>query len=301
MNDKVRIAGAIGVGVVIIALAFQASTRNAVNQASVVLAAPPRDSIETTDTNGNGTPDWQEHLAENVFKTISTPTASGTTFTATSEPYTPPTTLTGKFSEAFLQDYLQGKMEGADFSDPTKFIDTAVKAIEDNAQSVVHTYQEVVTVPTTQESAHAYGTKILEIVNNYSPTQTTDNEMVIFMRALNANDPSLLAPLEERANGYANVISDTLTVPVPDAFVTQHLTLLNAYEGVYSDIRAAQKAFDDPLLALARTRDYDTHAQALLTAYILIAKALIGQGVIYESNELGVFYRSIENMSPTPN
>jgi hypothetical protein len=301
MNDKVRIAGAVGVGVIIIALAFQASARNAANQGAVVLAAPVRESITTTDTNGNGTPDWQEHLEENVFKTIGTPTASGTLSVSASSTYTPPTTLTGKFSEAFLQDYLRGKMKGTDFSDPSTFIDTAVGAIEKNAQSIEHTAQEVVTVPTTQDSARAYGTRILEIADAHSPKQATENEMVIFAQALEANDPKQLEALAPIAEGYAGIISDTLTVPVPDAFVTQHLALLNAYEAVYSDIRAAQAGFEDPLLALARTRDYDVHAQALLTAYILIAKALTGQGVTYTSNELGSFYQAIENMSPTPN
>lgn len=296
MSNKVRIVGAIGIGVIIVALAFQASARTTPSQAAgaVVLAAPARTTIATTDSNNNGTPDWQES-----FETITPPT-SGTSI-ASSTPYTPPTTLTGKFSEAFLQDYLQGKMQGTDYAkDPSKFVNTAVAAIEKNAQSVTHTAQEVVTIPTTEDSARAYGTKILEIVNAHSPAQGTENEMVIFSNALKANDPAQLAPLEDIANNYAAVISDTLTVPVPDLFVTQHLALLNAYERIYADVRAAQKAFDDPLLALARTRDYDVHAQSLLTAYILIAKALAGQGVVYGSDELGSFYNSIETMSPTP-
>jgi len=298
MNDKVRIAGAIGVGVVIIALAFQASTRNAVNQASVVLAAPPRDSIETTDLNGNGTPDWEEHLAENVFKTITLPTSSTTSGEVAV--YRDPTTLTGKFSVAFLEDYLQGKVDGADFSDPSGFIDTAVQAIEGNAASTKHSTAEVFAIPTTQESAHAYGNTLQEIVKRHSPSTATQNEMVILQNALTTKDPEVLKALVPIADGYQRIIADTLTVPVPDAFISQHLAILNAYEEVYTDIRAAQAAFTDPLYTLARVRDYDVHAQGLLSAYILLAKGFVERGVIYTSDEPGAFYRAIENMSPTP-
>lgn len=298
MNDKVRIAGAIGVGVVIIALAFQASTRNAVNQASVVLAAPPREPIETVDQNGNGTPDWEEQLTENAFKTITLPTSSTTSGEAGA--YTDPTTLTGKFSVAFLQDYLQGKVNGADFSDPSGFINTAVQAIEGNTMSTKHSTGEVFPIPTTKESAHTYGNALQEIVKRHSPSTPTQNEMVILQNALGTKDPAALEALVPIAEGYARIIADTVTVPVPDIFVSQHLAILNAYEEVYADIRAAQVAFTDPLYTLARVRDYDIHAQGLLSAYILLAKELAKQGVIYTSDEPGAFYRAIENMSPTP-
>ena len=62
-------------------------------------------------------PDWQESLESNAFKTITTPTSTVTE--GDDATYTPPTTLTGKFSEAFFKDYFTGKIKGKDFSDPT--------------------------------------------------------------------------------------------------------------------------------------------------------------------------------------
>jgi hypothetical protein len=292
MSNKVRIAGAVGLGVIIIAVAFGMSDRGIANQGALVIAAPARSPIEVADVDQNGTPDWEQHLAENVFATVAVPSSSST---AQAEPYTPPTTLTGKFSEAFIQDYLQGKMNGVDFSDPTAFTNTAVAAIERNTQSVRHTTADIAAiVPTTQESARAYGNTLQEIAIKHS--LPGENEMIILKRALDQKDPEILEALTPIERGYARIIRDTLLVPVPDALVIQHIAILDAYEGILADILAAEKAFDDPLLTLARTRDYDVHASALLYAYASLAQTLVKMGVVYSSNEPGAFYRSFESV-----
>jgi|GEM_PF-1098395 len=293
MNDKVRIAGAVGVGVIIIALAFQLSLRNAESQGAAVITAPPREVIVDHDVDSNGTPDWEDHLAQNVFKTITLPSSSSTV-SANTTGYVPPTTLTGKFSEAFLQDYLQGKMDGKDFSDPTAFIDTAVSAIEQNAQSIRHTTADVTSVPTTQESLRTYGNALQEIANRYAPSTPPENEMAILERALTTNDPQALQGLTPIAEGYQHIITDTLHMSVPNTLVGVHLAILNGYEDVYTDIQASQQAFTDPLYTLARTRNYETHVKSLLTAYVTLAHTLADQGIVYTSDEPGAFYNDLK-------
>ena len=294
MSQKVRIGGAVALGTLIILASFHVSKQTTADQRAFVIAAAPREVIETTDLNSDGTPDWEEHLAERVFKSIELPVSAGT---AVDDPsYTPPTTLTGKFSEAFLQDYLQGKMDGQDFSNPGAFVDTAIKAIERNAESKRYSIRDVYPVPTTPESAHSYGNALQAITSQHSNAQVTENEMVILKRALEAQDPELLKPLNTIGNSYEGIIADTLSMPVPDAFIVEHIAILNAYEGVYADIRAGELAFTDPLYTLARVRDYETHAAALLNAYIALAKALARDGVIYTSNEPGAFYRLLETL-----
>jgi hypothetical protein len=294
VSQKVRIGGAVALGTLIILASFHVSKQTTADQRAFVIAAAPREVIETTDLNSDGTPDWEEHLAERVFKSIELPVSAGI---ASDDPsYTPPTTLTGKFSEAFLQDYLQGKMDGQDFSDPTAFVDTAIQAIERNAESKRYSISEIYTIPTTPESAHAYGNTLQAIVSQHSSAEVTENEMVILQRALEVQDPELLQPLKSIADGYERIIADTVSMPVPDAFIVEHIAILNAYEAVYTDIRAAELAFTDPLYTLARVRDYETHAKALLNAYITLAKALTREGVVYTSSEPGAFYRLLETL-----
>lgn len=294
MSEKVRIGGAVALGTLIILASFHVSKQTTTDQQAFVIAAAPREPIKTTDINNDGTPDWEEHLADRVFKSIELPVSADIATEDSS--YTPPTTLTGKFSEAFLQDYLQGKMDGQDFSDPTAFVDTAIKAIERNAASKRHNISEIYPIPTTPESAHTYGNTLQAITSQHSDPQVTENEMIILKRALEAQDSELLKPLNIIGNSYESIIADTLSMPVPDAFIVEHLAILNAYEDVYTDIRAGELAFIDPLYTLARVRDYETHATALLNAYIALAKALAREGVVYTSNEPGAFYRLLETL-----
>jgi hypothetical protein len=262
----------------------------ALSQEAAIINASPRESIAATDINGNGTPDWEEYLAENIFKTIEVPPV----LSATSTGYTPPTTLTGRFSEAFLQDYLQGKMGGKDFSDPSAFLNDAIAAIENNAKSKRHNATDVLTIPTTKETAHTYGNTLQEIIAVHSTK--SENELVILGRALEAKNPELLEPLTIIAEGYANIIADTALTPVPDRFIAEHVALLNAYEAILADIRAAQAAFTDPLLTLARVRDYELHVQDLFAALKGVGRALDREGVIYTSDEPGAFYRILETL-----
>ena len=294
MSEKVRIGGAIALGTLIILASFHISKQTTADQQAFVIAATPREPIETNDFDNDGTPDREEHLADRVFKSIELPVSADIATEDSS--YTPPTTLTGKFSEAFLQDYLQGKMDGQDFSDPTAFVDTAIKAIERNAESKRYSISEIFPIPTTPESAHSYGNTLQAITSQHSNPQVTENEMVILQRALEAQDPELLKPLNTIGNSYAGIIADTLSMPVPDAFIVEHIAILNAYEEIYTDIRAGELAFIDPLYTLARVRDYETHATTLLNAFIALAKALAREGVIYTSNEPGAFYRLLETL-----
>lgn len=294
MSEKVRIGGAVALGILIILASFHVSKKTSADQQAFVIAATPREPIETSDLNSDGTPDWEEHLAERVFRSIELPVSAEST--ADQSSYTPPTTLTGKFSEAFLQDYLQGKMDGQDFSDPAAFVDTAIKAIERNVASKRYTISDIYPVAATPEAAHAYGNALQAIASQHSNPQVTENEMVILKRALEAQDPELLQPLNTIGNSYERIIADTIRMPVPDKFIVEHIAILNAYEEVYADIRAGELAFTDPLYTLARVRDYETHATALLNAYIALAKALAREGVIYTSNEPGAFYRLLETL-----
>lgn len=285
MKGPFAIGGAVILGGLIILCSLVVKNSADAEQAgSVVVArAPVRTPIEARDLNKNGIEDWQESLEARIYKAIDTPT---TTFDINlDEPYTPPETFTGKFSEAFFKDYMKGKMNGQDFTDPTAMVGTAVKAIELNTQSKRHSRLELNIVPTTPESIRAYGNRVAEIMKTHSIDNEPESH--ILQNALEANNPSMLRELEPIRNVYVETIVDTLAMDVPDVFADMHVNLLNANEAIELDISAMQVSFTDPLYSLARVKSYKTDAQALFESLSAIREKTVAEGISYGNNEPG--------------
>ncbi len=289
MKNTYRIGGALAIGIVVILGAFYMKNGLRADEANgiVVVANPPeRDYIESQDSNGDGIPNWQEGLEAKAFTTITTP--SSTISLGEDTKYTPPTTLTGKFSEAFFQDYLDGKIKGQDFSDPTAFVNTAVAAIEENVQSKKHSSSELVVVPNSFDAIRNYGNEVGNILKIHS--RNNENEAVILQKALSANDPTILDALVPIRTAYESALSDLLQMNVPLALAQAHINLVNAFEAILTDIMAMQVAFTDPLYALARAKGYLDDSQQLFNAFQGITGILIQNDIIYRNDETGFFF-----------
>jgi hypothetical protein len=252
----------------------------------VVAQVPSRSYIETRDSDGNGVKDWEENLQARIFETVSVPTSTPTG--EIEEPYTEPATLTGRFSEAFMQDYLQGKMEGVDYSDPSAFVANAVAAIEQNVRSKTHTRLELSLMESSPEALRAYGNDIGDIVKRNSINN--ENEAFILQKALSSNNPDLLKDLEPIKRVYAQIIQETLAMEVPLEMGEAHVNLLNSFEAIYTDITAMQSAFTDPLFALARIKEYEDDALEMFNAFKAIADFLDSNNVTYAKDEGGAFF-----------
>ncbi len=294
MKGIVRIGGALAVGIVIIlgALNVSNATSSDMSGSAIVAAAPERNYIESTDSDGDGVKDWEESLGTR-FVEIATSKSSSTP-SGTSAPYTPPTTLTGKFSEAFFKDYLDGKVKGEDFSNPEAFIGNAVTAIEKNTQSPKHSRLELTIVPTTFEIANAYGNELATIM--HANKSHVGNEIDILQKALDTHDSAPLAQLTPVMNMYIETIIDAQKMTVPEAFVDTHIAFLNACEALVTDIHAMQIAFDDPLYAIARVQKYNEDKKALYLSLKNVSLAFKAEGVTYTNDELGAFFYLFENI-----
>ena len=292
MKGAIRIGGALAVGIVIILGAFYMKKDAGTEQSTGAIVATDtttRSYIETADTNGNGTPDWEESLKSKVFETIDTPAPRLTLDVDAT--YTPPTTFTGKFSEAFFKDYMDGKIKGADYTNAdtnASFVSNAVKAIDQNTTSKTHSRLELTIIPTSDEAVRDYGNTIAAIIKVDSAQN--ENEAIILDRALKANDPELLKPLVPIRDAYTKMLADTLSVSVPESLTDQHIALLNAYEAILLDIEAMQVSFTDPLYSLARVKHYKEDATALFTALQSIAQVLKAADAAYENTEPGAFF-----------
>jgi hypothetical protein len=281
-----RIGGALAFGILIILGAFvtqNKSNSEALTGQIIVSQEPNREYIPTNDSDGDGNKDWKNSLEG--FETIETPTE----VIESIEPYTPPTTLTGRFSEAFLQDFLEGKMNGEDFSDPSKIVGNAVDAIDTNSLSKRHTRAEFYVIEDSPEAIREYGNAIAFIMKVHSIDN--ENEMIILQNALSANNSEILSELEPIRTVYVRMITDSLKLNIPASLAEAHVNLLNAYEAIRTDIEAMQVSFTDPLYALARIRLYEEDATALYNAYLAIHKVLSDAGASYTHDEPGsLFY-----------
>lgn len=288
-----RIGSALVVGIFIIFISLRVNATGdaqAVPNGALIATAPTREYIESVDTDGDGVKDWEEALQAR-FVSATSPTSTPD-FVLNTEPYTPPTTLTGRFSEAFLEDYLSGKMRGEDFSDPSAFIARAVSAIEESAQSKTHSRIELTLVPATQEAIREYGNTLVDIIKKHSINN--ENEISILERALNTNNPAILDELQPIEAVYANTIKDALPIEVPDSLVLQHLAFLNVSEAILTDIQAMQTAFDDPLYALARVKGYEENSKKLYNTFASLRKAFDAEGVTFTEGESGLFFYIFE-------
>lgn len=286
MKGYIRIGGALvfSIAIVVGALYLRGGTEK-VSGGVVVSVAPVRAYIESQDANGNKIPDWKESLSADAFGAVPTPTSLSA---STSNSYTPPTTFTGKFSEALFQDYLEGKVAGGGTVDTKSLVTRAVSSVEANTTSKRYSRLEIQVVPDSQEAIRAYGTRVVEITQIYSANNK--NEATILKRALEKNDPSILEELKPARKAYEDFIHYSLLMPVPELLVRQHLDLLNAYEAILSDIKAMQVAFDDPLLSLARVNAYQNDVLSLYTAYKNIGDVLTKEGITYANDEPGAFF-----------
>ena len=286
MKGTFGIGGAIVLGGLIILGAFIVNSRTDHSASAeigtvVVSKAPTRTSITVTDTDADGIADWEE--------TLRVPITTGTVATSSNaETYTPPTTLTGKFSEAFLQDYLEGKMRGEDFSDPDAFIEQAVKAVEASTQSKKHTRAELTFIEMTDETLRAYGNELVTIMNrHYTPSR---NELEILSQAMESEDTTVLAELTTIEENYGKILADTAAMAVPSGLALHHVELLNAYEAILLDVRAMGMIFDDPLYAIARMNAYSEDVSFMVEGLKKIAAVFDARNIVFSQTEPGSFF-----------
>lgn len=295
MKGVIRIGGAVVVGgcAILIAL-YMTNSKSYTAQGDDIRSggneALVRASLEENDTDGDGIPDWEELLRDKAFRTITSPTSS--LATPKEEEYEPPTTLTGKFSEAFLQDYLTGKMSGEDFSDPSQFIQSAIDAIDASTGSKKHTRAELTIIPATKENMRTYGNELARIVSKGE--QWTDiDALTILYTSLKENNPAILSELIPIKNTYADIIDHLVSLPVPDSLALHHIGLLNAYEATFASIHAMSLSFDDPLLTLSQLQTSDAVHIAPLKNILTLFDT---EGIIFMDTEPATYFYKFDSL-----
>lgn len=290
VKGYVRIGGSLMLGISIILGALyvrEHANDTETAKGTVTAVRDAKQPITTPDSDGDGVYDWEENLTAQVFKTIDTPQTTNA-LAANTEEYVPPTTFTGKFAEAFFQDYMAGKAKNDGNTDTTLLVNNAVKAIEANTETKTYSRSDLTIIPNSTDALRTYGNDITRIVRDKSVEGR--NEALILEEALISNNKEVLEKLTPIRAAYESTLTDSRRVAVPERMVEHHLALLNTYEALYTDIVAMEQAFSDPLYTLARIKRYQEDAAGLFYAFKNISDVLRADGITYGTGDPGTFF-----------
>ncbi len=279
---------ALAVGLVLIAFALfvqKAGTLPDQNgQLAVVTSAPERSYVPVVDEDRDGIPDWQQALVRTEL--IATSSLQGEEWN--------PTTLTEQFSVAFFEEVVSNETYGPLSDTNDEIVTAATEALVQQAVDPLFTAKDITVAGASDtESLRFYGNALADILLKHPYTGAS--EMVVLQNALRANNPALLAELAPIENAYRAMVVDMRLLPVPEAYATEHLNLLNSYFAIANDISAMQGVFTDPILAMLRVKRYENDVFGMTQSLISVSNKLVSAGVVYGSED------SMSKLLPTNN
>lgn len=243
---------------------FGANRATIVTPAAVV-AAPVRNYIEVKDSTGDGVEDWREDFISREPVVLPTPE------TSQKEEFVP-STITEATSVQFLQNIMQSKA-GYGVRSTDEIIETTVERVADTVVDDMYTTRDVITVANTADNVRTYANAVAASITTHDVPDYED-ELTIIDRALRTNNPADIQKLLPLENMYRNIRDDLLALPVPRLFAQQHLDLINIFNALYVGNRDIRLVFDDPIVALMRTKRFNTDtvnlAYALQNLYLAL-------------------------------
>lgn len=287
MSGKFRIGAAVVLGVALVASAFvlrPASNEQAGDGTLAIVATSKKTYIPSEDSNSNNIPDWREELSNSSFikrlPQIKSTTASTSTYESSD-------TLTGKFAESFLKDYMSAKAQGAGAEESQSVI------IEKAMNSLAHEKtdptpikrDEIATTPTTSENLRAYGNAVGRAITRN--IVSAEGELSIWERAVENEDIAMLAELNPIVDAYERMFIETKAAVVPTSLAGMHLDLLNSYQLVHRDVAAMREVFNDPLYAILYAQSYADDTQKLQSALRAIMQELQKNNITFTEDEPG--------------
>jgi len=293
-----RVGGAIVFGAGLVGAAFFVEKNAAADEAARVPAlVVARGDVRTVqparDTDKDGLPDWEETLRGTDPQRYTTADELAPPAATTSEPYTPPTTLTGRFAERFLENIIRtGAGEPLTEEGKAKVVSESLGTLAAQTRERLYTRADIKSTAENDVAAlHTYGNRLGATLMENSVD--SENELVIFNRAVKENNVEKLAALRPIEEVYANMISDLRALDTPSSFAKQHVDLINTIAMVKADIVAMQRVFSDPLSTLMRVKRYQGDAAGVYYAIHNIRATLEKSGIAYASDEPGIFLFSL--------
>lgn len=269
VNTRVVGASLIGAALVVGAY-FTNSLKAAMPDTGTVYAvgteAPLRAPLSVHDSNDDGIEDWQEPFL----------TAAPVLLNTTTGDFARDNTVTEQVSIALMENLLASQGLGAGSLPKDVLVKQATAQVAAAAQDKIYAVVDITTLPNaTDAQIRAYGNVAATIItdNNISGLR---NEILILDDAMRTKDKKYFEQITQKAQMYATIRDELLTLPVPTTLRTEHLALINVTNALSSDLFAMVEIESDPLKSLLRIQRYQEDSAQLAFAlqgiYLGLAK-----------------------------
>jgi hypothetical protein len=246
-----KVIGAFVVGFALIAGAYLVSDFKApgpIQTASVIdIKAPPRVAIAVTDKDKNGIEDWRDEFVSSDQVRLEV---------STSSEYTMPTTLTGQLGINLFESFIRARSAGSFGNSKEEVVSDAVGVLRTETAVDLYDTKHVSVMRTwDQNDIKNYANSMAGAITR-NDVKGLESELFILDDIVNRNNDERIGELETIAAAYKRIRDDSLTIPVPELFLKQHLDLINTYNALYKDIDAMSLTFEDPVVSLLHLKRY---------------------------------------------
>ncbi len=243
-----------------------------------VVAAPTRTAIPISDSNNDGIPDWQEALKNE------SPVELPEEITALM--YSDPLTTTDQFSISFFEQMVRNQNYGDFGRSSEDLISTFATELSNQAVDELITASDISIQADSDNAAIASYTEAVARIIITNEDESARNELEILESSLRNENPDELADLDQKIATYTTLLEATLKLQPTQNLINEHLLLVNAYQALLVDIKAMRNVYNDPMMALLRTKRYQDDATALYNAIVTLYTKAKEFGVIWPENSI---------------
>ncbi len=263
------------------------------------------------DTDADGLPDWQEELygtdpqnphSTGPDETDAEAVASGTVkprfssealpeaaVDADAIPGSAPAagSLTEQMSRAFLMQALSGDRAVGDQASQKEIVNSLMGEFSQRAASRIESRHSTLSIQLdASKGATAYAGEIESIFRAYPVPASTADPLALMEDLLIKGDESAVEKLEALAKSYRQKADALERVNPPTTLSAEHLSLLRSYDTLANATFAMAENYEtDPIVILGALAFYRPAASGITDAIIVIANAVIREGVPAEDAE----------------
>ncbi len=254
------------------------------------------DKINTKDSDNDGLADWEEALwhtdPQNPDSdgdgTIDGDEVKDNRNPASGEPNdtlgTPEEIMTAglnstqKLSREFLVDYLNLKKAGEyNEESAASLVNSLVKSgYKELDSGPKYTKTDFKIISSTGENIRNFANEFAFVFSSNAPD--SENELIIFVDWLEKQEDAILEELEPIVEGYKKIVSESLTLAVPESLSGDFVDLMNSVNLLGDITQTFRQSNVDIVAALPALSAYENTVGATLNSYQSLIKKIIASG-----------------------
>ncbi|MCI0619434.1 hypothetical protein L0Y40_00125 [Candidatus Wolfebacteria bacterium] len=245
---------------------------------------------ENPDSDGDGTPDGEE-VAERRNPLLAGPDdAIDEAVIASSTQSTTDLSETERLARSIFTQYLESGGQGGIVTSEAAaqlILPNLLRLQGSDATkiSATYTWDDVVGVPETDTSLHAYGNNVGGVFKGKATEN--NNEILALMQFAQTGDPASMKSLESVIVAYMSRIATLRAIPVPESLVSVHVILLNALVDIHDGLIGFSKLTSDPIQTLLTITRYRAGTDTMASSLQAIAAYLIEHDITFAQSEDG--------------